>query len=278
MAGSAGQQRSALAARLRRRFDDGLDVVPGLRAAVSELARIELIDRSLALGAQALLALIPLLILLGSLLPRAVGTELVDQLSDIMGVDQASLTPLRRAAAESVGAQPEAGWFSLLVSLASATSFSRAMQRMYARVWELPTFRGVRALRGSLLWLIGWVAVLQATALLLGSVDGLPLDGAARVVVQFCSSTLLWWWSAWLLLGGRVPWRHLLPGAVLTGFLLVVLAGLSRLFMPRFTRAHLEQYGALGVVFAVASWLVVFGGAIVVGAVLGRQVSAARRK
>ena len=42
--------------------------------------------------------------------------------------------------------------------------------------------------------------------------------------------------------------------------------------MPAFTRSNLDQFGPLGVVFAIGSWLVVFGGVLVVGTVVGRQL------
>jgi membrane protein len=76
-----------------------------------------------------------------------------------------------------------------------------------------------------------------------------------------------------LLLGGRVSWRRLLPGAVVTSALVVVLSRLSTVFMPAFTRANLEQYGPIGVVFSVGSWLVVLGGVLVVATVVGRLLS-----
>jgi membrane protein len=160
-----------------------------------------------------------------------------------------------------------------VIALASATSFSRAMQRMYARAWDLPTFRGVRAIRGSVLWLLGWLAVLQITGLLVRTVTGVPLTGLLRVAIELAAYTLLWWWTAHLLLGGRIAWRRLLPGAVLTGVLIVVLAQLSTLFMPRFAQANLEQFGPLGLVFSIASWLVMFGGLLVVATVVGRLLS-----
>jgi membrane protein len=144
---------------------------------------------------------------------------------------------------------------------------------VYTRVWELPNSKGIRALRGSLVWLVGWVVMLQTTALVVRSITGIPLTGAVRTTVQVLASTLLWWWTARLLLAGRVSWRRLLPGAALTAVLLTVLSRLSAVFMPPFTRANLEQYGPLGVVFSIGSWLVVFGGVLVVSAVLGRLVS-----
>lgn len=246
-----------------------------VRRFVSELARVELIDRSLALGAQMLLAIIPLLMVVGAFLPQDWGSELLAQVRDTIGVRDDVMEPLREAALNDPTTQPQVGLLSLLIALASATSFSRAMQRMYARVWDLPTFKGLRAVRGSVLWLLGWVAMLQVTALLVRSMTGVPLSGLFRTALQLLANTLLWWWSARLLLGGRVSWRNLLPGALLTGVLVVALGQLSSLFMPRFARTNLEQFGPLGVVFAVASWLVLFGGVLVVATVLGRQLGPA---
>ena len=246
-----------------------------VRRFVSELARVELIDRSLALGAQMLLAIIPLLMVVGAFLPQDWGSELLAQVRDTIGVRDDVMEPLREAALNDPTTQSQVGLLSLLIALASATSFSRAMQRMYARAWDLPTFRGLRAVRGSVLWLLGWVAMLQITTLLVRSMTGVPLSGLFRTALQLLANTLLWWWSARLLLGGRVSWRDLLPGALLTGVLVVALGQLSSLFMPRFARTNLEQFGPLGVVFAVASWLVLFGGVLVVSTVLGRQLGAA---
>lgn len=246
-----------------------------VRRFLSELARVELIDRSLALGAQMLLAIIPLLMVVGAFLPQDWGSDLLAQVRDTIGVKDDVMEPLREAALNDPATQPEVGLLSLVVALASATSFSRAMQRMYARAWDLPTFKGLRAVRGSVVWLLGWVAMLQITALLVRSMTGVPLTGLFRIAVQLVANTLLWWWSARLLLGGRVSWRNLLPGALLTGLLVVALGQLSSLFMPRFARTNLEQFGPLGVVFAIASWLVLFGGVLVVATVLGRHLSPA---
>jgi len=240
---------------------------------LSDLARVELIDRSLALGAQALLALIPMLMALGTFAPTTWGTGLLTQVRDVIGVQDDVIEPLREAAVREGVTRAETGLVGVLVALVSASSFSRALQRMYTRAWGLSYERGVRALRSSLLWLVGWVAVLQATALLLRSLAGTPVTGVLRLMLQLLVHTLLWWWTSRLLLGGRVSWRRLLPGAVLTSLLVVALSGLSAVFMPPFTRANLEQYGPLGVVFSVGSWLVMLGGVLVVATVVGRLVS-----
>jgi membrane protein len=232
----------------------------------SELTRVELVDRSLALGAQALLALIPLLMVLGVASSR-LGAAGLSQVQDVMGVPEEELS----AIALTGSGTTTASTVSVLVAIVSATSFSRALQRMYARVWDLPKYQGVRAIRGSVVWLIGWILMLQATAGLIRFTADIPLTGPT---IQLVCTSLVWWWTAHLLLGGRVTWRQLLAGGVVTGSLLVLLNQLSLVFMPAFARANLEQFGPLGIVFAVASWLVVFGGVLIVSTVLGRFVSA----
>jgi len=233
-----------------------------IRDVWAELSRVELVDRSLALGAQALLALIPLLMVLGVASPR-IGAEGLNQVQDVMGVPEEQLQTLGLGAAQATATSA----FGVLVAIVSATSFSRALQRMYAVAWDLPRYRGVRAIRGSVVWLVGWLLMLQATGGLIRWTAGIPFTS---LTIQMVGTSLIWWWTAHLLLGGRVGWWQLLPGGVATGALLVLLSRLSQVFMPAFTRANLEQFGSLGIVFAVASWLVTFGGVVIVATVLGR--------
>jgi membrane protein len=229
----------------------------------ADLTRVEIFDRSLALGAQALLALIPLLMVLGVASGR-IGNEGLKQVQDVMGVPDEQLNHL----AVGPTGVTTSGW-GLVVAVVSATSFSRALQRMYAIAWQLPRYHGARAIRSSVLWLLVWLVMLQATAALSSWTDDVPLTG---LTVQLVGTTLIWWWTAHLLLGGRVSWPRLLPGGVATGVLLVALSRLSHAFMPAFVEANLEQFGPLGIVFAVASWLVTFGGVLIVATVLGRFV------
>jgi membrane protein len=232
----------------------------------SELSRVELVDRSLALGAQALLAVIPLLMVL-DFSNDGVGTINVDQLEQVTGVSESQLDSLASGLTE---ATPNTGALSVIVAIASGTSFSRALQRMYARVWHLPTFRGARAVRDSVIWLVVWIVLIQGAAGAIRWAAGIP---GASLTIQLIGTTMIWWWTAYLLLGGRVGWRELLPGGLATGALLVLLSRLSHLFMPVFARANLEQFGPLGIVFALASWLVMFGGVLIVATVLGRFVN-----
>jgi membrane protein len=248
------QGNSVLARCLRYILDAG-----------AELSRIELVDRSLALGAQALLALIPLLMVL-SVASGNLGAAGLDQVQDVMGVREQQVKHFAVEAQEPTATSV----LSVVVAIISATSFSRALQRMYARAWHLPRYRGLRAIGGSLLWLAVWIVMLQGTAGLIRWSAGIPFSS---VTIQLVGTSLTWWWTARILLGRRVSWIKLLPGGIVTGVSLVLFSRLSHVFMPAFTDANLEQFGPLGLVFAVASWLVMFGGVVMVATVLGRLVS-----
>ena len=63
-----------------------LDTVPPVRRSVDELVRIEVIDRSMAIGAQALLALVPLVLVLAAFLPHAVTGVGLERIEDVTGI------------------------------------------------------------------------------------------------------------------------------------------------------------------------------------------------
>jgi membrane protein len=206
-------------------------VLPKVRQFLTELSRIELVDRSLVLGAQALLAVVPLLIVLGDALPEAVTTDIVAQLRALLGVDARDLEDVRKAMTAEA-APVNTSLLSLLVAAFSASSFGRALQRLYTRVWGVRLSNPAASYGSALLWIVGWVVAFQMLLLLLRTLSGLPLSGLLSVALQLTVSAGLWWWTAWFLLGRQVRWRRLLPTAVASAVGIVVFRG-SRRCSPR---------------------------------------------
>ncbi|GAA3784054.1 hypothetical protein GCM10022403_018430 [Streptomyces coacervatus] len=93
------------------------------------------------------------------------------------------------------------------------------------------------------------------------------------VPLQSVVSCLLWWWTQHLLLVGRVGWLPLLPGALLTGFGVVLLSAVSGLWLPHSLRLSVERYGPLGSVFTLLSWLILFFSTVVVGIAVGYVIA-----
>ncbi|MGW2343019.1 YhjD/YihY/BrkB family envelope integrity protein [Streptomyces sp. NPDC001661] len=237
---------------------------------VQQLVRVGILDMATRLAAQAFLAALPMLIALASFCPPLVRRELLRSLRTLIGTSG----PVVRQAEDVTGGGDAVvhswGAAGVLVALLSATAFTRALQRLCERSWELPR-SAVRfvAWRWAV-WLLVWVVMLIVQGALhrafgAGAVIGYPL--------QFAAAALMWWWTQHLLLAGRVPWLPLLPGALLTAAGVVAFCGVSGLWLPRALRMSVERYGALGSVFTVLSWLIVFFTLVVFGVAVGRVLA-----
>ena len=228
-------------------------------------------DRALALSAQAFVALVPMVVVLSALLPdgarESEGSAVVAGLG-LSGDAESAMSALVR---EPPGVETITVLGGVLLVLA-VLGFTRALQRTYASAWELPR-TGLR----------GWGHGLAAAVLLVAAPIALFLLGRVlvllgghpvlEVVVHTVVAVLLWWAVQRLLLGGRIPWRALLPGAVLTGVGQGVVLAVSTLYLPAALSREASRYGLLGVAVALLSWLVVLGLLLVLSAVLGAELA-----
>jgi membrane protein len=249
-----------------------LDVVPGARRLIGDLIRIELIDRCMIIAAQALLALTPLLIVLAAFLPHDYGESLVHQLQELMGLDQAHAELLEQTQA-AARVQTQTGLLGVVVVLASALSFGRAIQRLHERVWGMAHRGGLAGRRLCLGWLVGWLASMELAAMLGEVLKDEAAWDVVRLAVRVVLGTAVWWWTAHVLLRGEVPWRSLWCGALLTGAGTTILVQGSLVVMPRYAASNIAQFGAFGLFFSLASWLIAFAAVMVVANVTGRVVT-----
>ncbi|WP_425837020.1 YhjD/YihY/BrkB family envelope integrity protein [Streptomyces fractus] len=237
---------------------------------LQQLVRVSILDMATRLAAQAFLAALPMLIALASFCPQAVRRELLSSLRTLIGTSGPVVAQAEEAAGGADSTLHSWGAAGVLVALLSATAFTRALQRLCERAWDVP-HSGVRLVAWRwAVWLLVWVAMLIVQGALhrafgAGAVVGYPL--------QFAAATLMWWWTQHLLLAGRVPWLPLLPGALLTAAGVVAFCGVSGLWLPRTLRMSVDRYGALGSVFAVLSWLILFFTMVVFGVAVGRVLA-----
>lgn len=284
MASEPRGRREQLRALVLRARDLGyriLDTVPPIRRALDELLRVEFVDRSMVIAAQGLLALVPLMIVLAAFLPHELTTLGADRLEAITGIGEASADLVKDQAAGTATTldvsevRTQTGVLGLLLTVLSASSFARAVQRMYERVWDHSHIGGLRGRRLCIGWLLGWLIGLQCLSVVAWVDD--EFDQASLeplwLIIKTVVAAAVWWWTMHVLLFGRVGWRPLLFPAVLTGAAVVAYSAGSTVVMPRYATASGEQFGTLGLVLAVATWLVGFAGVMVVAAVLGRVLT-----
>ncbi len=248
-----------------------LGTVPVVRSIITGLVRIELIDRSMAIAAQAMLALVPMLVVLAAFLPDEITALALDRFRELTGLGGAGEQAIEaNLDADQVRAQT--GMIGLLITLFSATSFARAVQRMYEKVWEKLHIGGMVGIRRSSVWLVGWLLTLQVLSALGFVLEQVADFGPLRYALQGAGASLMWWWTSRVLLFGRVPWRSLLVGALLTGYSLMLYSWGSGLVMPTYVASSAAAFGTLGLILAITTWLVGFAGLLVVASVVGRAV------
>ncbi|WP_019146298.1 YhjD/YihY/BrkB family envelope integrity protein [Aeromicrobium massiliense] len=275
----AREHASAVRVRGQALGERVLASVPLARRVLRDLVRVEFVDRAIVVAAQALLALVPLIVVLAAFLPDEARQVAADRMQAVTGLEAG------REAVASTGAfvqdpgRAQLGTVGALITVLSASSFARALMRAYEVVWELPHVAGLRGRRRCLGWLLGWLVALEALAATRGLrdvVDGSAGELALRPVViagQVVLVCALWWWTLHVLLAGRVGWRPLVVPAVVTGVAVMATAAGSSVVMPRYAASSVEQFGGFGLVLALAAWLVAVSGVLVVGAIVGRAVA-----
>jgi membrane protein len=237
---------------------------------------MELLHRSMGLAALALVTLVPLLIVIAATSPfhhRGFATWVIDGMSlsghpaDV--VEHLFAAPRNVLSATSV--------FSVAALALFGLTFASSVQTGYERVWDLPAGRWHSVWRRAV-----WLTAL--TAYLFAEVQSAPILGSGtaestiRITLTVLFGVLFFWWGQHFLLGSRVSWHALLPGAVATMLGLVGLRWFSyQVFSPLIVN-NAVTYGAMGTVLVVQSWLIGVGFVVFGGALLGRHIHDAHAK
>ncbi|MGW4055722.1 YhjD/YihY/BrkB family envelope integrity protein [Streptomyces sp. NPDC004779] len=253
---------------------------PVLTEVTERLVGGSLLDAGTRLAAQAFLAAVPLLFALAAFAPTPVRDQLRESLRAMFGLTGPADQELQQVFDRTTpdGVRETTGAVGALVALVSATSFSRAMARVCERAWGLPK-AGTRI--AAWRWAV-WLLALVVVVLLQAPIrDGFGAGAWLGVPLFFLVATGVWLWTQHLLLANRVPWLPLLPGALLGATTSTALGITARFYMPAALNRALAEYGALGLVLTLLSWLIVVCAALTfaftIGAVLAHEPTLSRR-
>ncbi|NUR27486.1 MAG: ribonuclease BN [Catenulispora sp.] len=243
-------------------LSERIRAIPFVGQLTDQLVHVNVLDTATRLAAQVFLTGIPVLFVIAAFAPDPVRNNLLESLRSILGLHPSSIDEVRSVleAGRQSGGQTTGG-IGVLVTLLSATACSRVLQRLCERSWHLPPTGARLAAWRWVAWLAAWLALL----LFQGRIrDGFGAGLSLGLPLAVVAGVLMWWWTQHTLLAGRMPWLPLLPGAVLTGVALVALAGAAKVYVPRSLDRTIDQFGPLGLVFTLFSWLIVLFTAITV--------------
>lgn len=230
--------------------------------------RLGIFDRSMTIAAQLFTSVLPILILFATWM-SAFDTR---QVADAVSMPDESRVVLEDAVSGAGGAA--FGVVGTLMVLVSATSLSRALTRAFAEVWgqQRPRTRLSSAWR--------WLAVVVVMALslvvvrtLIAAAGELPPPGVWQVAVSLLCDTALALFVPWVLLAGTVRPRHLAPGALAFGLLMLTMRPASVAWLPRALENSAAHYGSLGVAFTYLAWLYLVAFVLLGTALVGQAIA-----
>jgi membrane protein len=239
--------------------------------AFARFVELEGFDRAMALAGQTFAALLPLMLVISAVSPTG-GRDAADGLTQRFHLDSSAEAAVKASVEQPAQLESSLSVLSVIVLVISALSFTRALQRLYLRAWRVPKIGMPLANAWGLLWLAAFSAYFSLQPVIVAL-----FDGTLATVVSLTFSTGLWLMTPWVLLGKRVPWRRLLPQALLTAVSLAVFGVVSVLYMPRAVGTASHQFGVIGVAFAALSWLFVAALILVVTAAVGATLVEPRR-
>lgn len=242
-----------------------------VRDCLDRLVEIQFVDRSIALGSLAFTALVPLLVIASAFVPGNDG--LANELVKRFHLHGANAQMVHEVFAQPDAVRQSVSWLGVLLLVGAALSFTRGLQRVYERAWRLEA-RGLAGTRAGLIWIGGIVVWSTLFASLRDWLLGFT-GPVASLTILLAGDAVLWLWSPWILLAGRVDWRALVPTSLLTAVTLTAISVGSVVYMPEAIGRSATHYGLIGIAIALVSWLVGIGFALTVcagvGAVLGGE-------
>jgi membrane protein len=254
---------------LKNWADQAVESLPG--RCVRRFLGIEGTYRGIVLAGQAFTSLIPLVIIIATVAGPGHGRSLGDRLVERFRLSGESADAMRTLFAQPPAATGPMGLIGLVVLLSALFTLTGVLQRTYEAAWELPR----RGLPGRLSGLTGTAVLfvqLLVLTLLVSALRGVPAASAIALLLRLVVAVPCWLVLQYLLLSRRVRPRTLLPGAVVAGAGQVVVSQSSALWMPHLVATNAARYGLIGVTFALLSWLIVIGIAVVGGAVVSAEL------
>jgi len=234
----------------------------------SKLNAVDFMNSSLQFAVLAVLCLFPFVFLFSA----ESGGDARHALIARLGLDQQAARDVDQLMSSGSHAVTDLSIVGVALVLLGALGIASTLQIWYQRVYDQPpALNWTRQLANRLLWLGGLLVYLTVQDF---SWSQLKHLGGARVTTQIATLILalaFYWWTPHVLLMGRIAWRRLFPAAVATAVSVTGLGVFSALFFSGQIVSGDADYGPIGVVTVLLSYLIGLGVCLHLGAVAGRM-------
>ncbi|TQF06063.1 YihY/virulence factor BrkB family protein [Kitasatospora acidiphila] len=229
----------------------------------NRLQSLGFINRGMLFAATLLLCFFPFMIVADAL----AGRSAVSRMSRRLGLNHQAATDVQGLFASSTATNNAVAGAASVFFVVGGIAAAAALQELYQQIFGLQG-RGVRDMPHQLLALavlVAGVALSAWASPVLHHAGGPVLLG----IIGTVGVTAYWWLTMWLLLAGRIPWRELFPSACATGLYYLGMVVVLSFFASDMVTSDSREYGPIGVVFSLMSWLIALGVVIILGAVTG---------
>jgi membrane protein len=256
--------------RIRRLLTFWLRPAFVLRA-LNRFQQVAGFDRAIALASSALTATIPLIILIGAVIPTIDAKDAANQIIARYGLTGGGAQAVRDVLSPAQGTSTSISVIGALLLLVAVLSFSRGVQRLFEQTWELKPL-SVRNTVNDLLWIGGILLYLVFSWGVHALVDTSKVQFGANVIV-LPGTALFFAWSGRVLSARRIPWRSLVPFSILAAVLVAICLTLGAVYIPHLFNTYASRYGVIGAVLAMISVFFVLMVVIVASSAVGREIS-----
>ena len=219
-------------------------------------------NQALLLAAVMLLWLFPNLIFLAAV----TGRDFADSVSTHMGLNSEATQQCRGPLqASSTSTAATVGAIAFLVLAVTATV--AVIQKVWQTIWGLERLGYWHEIWQQVLWGFGAIAASAALSYVQHELNKVYPGLAA--LASFTLLAAFFWIGMHLLLAGRVAYRELIVPAVVTSAFFLGLGAFSAAFLSDAIIANDKEYGPIGVVFIMMTWLLAVGVVFILGPVVG---------
>jgi len=234
----------------------------------SKLNAVDFMNSSMQFAVLAVLCLFPFVFLVSA----ESGGDARHALIARLGLDQKAAHDVNQLMSSGSHAVTDLSIIGAVLVIFGAVGIASTLQLWYQRVYDQPPApKWTRQLANRFLWLGGLLVYLTVQDF---SWTQLKHASGARVttyIATFILALAFYWWTPHVLLMGRITWRQLFPAAVVTAVCVTGLGVFSALLFSGQIVSGNADYGPIGVVTVLLSYLIGLAVCLHLGAVAGRM-------